>query len=87
MEDINIVDVSYSTFYNEIIREFKNIWESRTLNAIFDFGWEDMERALEAEDIGMLLQPSTIRSLEWLNENGKCIDNIVSGRSTVDGAG
>lgn len=76
-----------SILYNELIRKFKIIWDSRTLNAIYDFGWDEMRSAVDKDDMGYILQPSKTRPIEWLNENGKCIDHIVHGRSTIDGAG
>jgi hypothetical protein len=63
------------------------MWDSRTLNSINDFSWEDIQKAIDADDIGYLLQPNATRAIEWLNENGKCIDHVVHGRSTIDGAG
>ena len=79
--------MSPSIMYDEIFRPLKSIWDSRTLNALYDFSWEDIEVAIEKEDIGVLLQPNATRSIEWLNENGKCIDHIVHKQSTIDGAG
>ena len=76
-----------SIMYNELIREFQTIWDSRMLNALYDFTWKDVLRAIDVDDIGILLQNNATRSVEWLNENGKCIDHIVHGRSTIDGAG
>jgi hypothetical protein len=35
----------------------------------------------------MVYQPNATRSIEWLEENGKCIDNIYPGQSTINGAG
>jgi len=87
LEENNDIDISPSTVYDELITEFKNIWDSRTLNAIYDFTWEDVRRAIVVDDFGSLLQPNATRSIDWLNENGKCIDHIVHGRSTIDGAG
>jgi hypothetical protein len=81
------VDILPSTIYDELIKEFKIIWDSRMLNAIHDFSWEDMLQAIDVDDVGCLLQTNAIRSIEWLNENGKCIEHIVHGRSTIDGAG
>ena len=87
LDEIDISSISPSIFYDELIQEFKNIWDSRTLNAIYDFTWEDVRRAIDANDIGFLLQPNATRSVDWLNENGKCLDHIVHKRSTIDGAG
>ena len=81
------IDVPASVVYNELIKEFKIIWDSRTLNGIHDFTWEDFEEAIEVDDVGFLLQRNASRSIEWLNENGKCIDHIVPKRSTINGAG
>jgi len=81
------IDISPSIIYDELIQEFKNIWDSRTLNAIYDFTWEDAQRAIKADDIGILLQSNATRSIDWLIENGKCIDHIIHRQSTIDGAG
>jgi SET domain len=55
--------------------------ESRTLNALP----KDFDQALVAaqNDLGTLLQPSATRSIEWLEENGRCIDHIAPGPSTL----
>mmetsp|Transcript_37958 Transcript_37958/g.92400 ORF Transcript_37958/g.92400 Transcript_37958/m.92400 type:complete len:765 (-) Transcript_37958:102-2396(-) len=73
--------------YYELLRPMKDIWDSRQLNAIHDYSWEDMLVAADAHDMGLLIQRNSTRSIEWLNENGKCIDHIVQGQSTIDGAG
>lgn len=74
-----------SSLYKLLI-EMKSRWDARTLNALPD-SWTDATKALKANDMGVLQQPSATRSLEWLEENGKCIDHIFSGTSTIDGAG
>jgi len=45
--------------------------------------------AVKAHDIGSALfsVPDAIRSLEWLHENGRCLDEIQGGPSTVRSAG
>jgi hypothetical protein len=66
--------------------DIRGIWNnSRTLNAL-PRTYEDAQRA-QVEDIAILHQPNATRSLEWLQEHGKCIDNIISGPSTIKGAG
>jgi len=57
------------------------------LNALYDFTLEDIQRAIDVDDIGFLLQKNASRSIEWLNINGRCIDHIVGGLSTIEGAG
>lgn len=76
-----------AAIYQDVLMPIKRIWDSRRLNALHDFTWSDIERASEAGDMGILLQPNATRSVEWLNENGKCLDHIVKGPSTIPGAG
>jgi hypothetical protein len=73
--------------YKELLVEAKSIWDSRTLNALHDFSWEDIERSVKANDMGILFQPNATRSIEWLDANGRCIDHIVPKLSTIEGAG
>jgi hypothetical protein len=79
--------VSASILYDELLVPTKNIWNSRTLNALFNYSWSDVEPAVRAKDFGVLLQPAATRSLDWLDKHGKCIDHIVQGPSTIEGAG
>ena len=78
---------SAEDMYNELFLPFQKIWDSRTLNAYHDFSWTEMEQALDSEDIGVLLQASATRSVEYLQTHGRCLDHIVHKRSTIDGAG
>jgi len=50
---------------------------------------ETLEKAKEARTSGtaMLTVPNVIRSSEWLDKNGICLDNIRSGQSEIDQAG
>ena len=86
-EGCELLGIPPSILYDEIIQPMKTIWDSRTLNALYDFSWHEVEQALEANDIGILLQPNATRSLDFLNEHGKCLDHIVHKGSTIDGAG
>lgn len=60
-------------------------WESRTSNAFPDT-YEDAIQASE-HGIGSLYQPSAIRSIQYLEKHGRCMDGIRPGPSTVVGAG
>jgi hypothetical protein len=84
---IDKIKFDSSIMYNELIKEFQNIWDSRMLNALYDFTWKDVLRAIDVDDIGILLQNNATRSVDWLKENGKCIDHIINKQSTIDGAG
>lgn len=61
-------------------------WESRLVNA-WPSTLGDAHRALQAGDLGMLQQAAATRSLDWLNEHGRCVDNIQVGNSTLPQAG
>ncbi len=87
VEKNDSIDLLPSTVYDEIIKEFKIIWDSRTLNAIYNFEWKEMQRAMDVYDMRTILQRDSTRSIEWLDVHGKCIDHIVHRRSTIDGAG
>jgi hypothetical protein len=86
-EGCELLDMDPSILYKDMIQPIKEIWDSRMLNALYDFSWDQIETALEAEDIGVLLQPNATRSIDWLSQHGKCLDHIVHKQSTIDGAG
>jgi hypothetical protein len=87
IEALGLPEKQPATMYDELILPMRDIWTSRTLNALHDFSWKDMERAIDAHDMGILLQKNATRSIDWLDQHGKCIDHIVHGRSTIEGAG
>ena len=64
----------------------RDIWDSRITNALPDT-YEDAQKILKTQDMGVLHQPDATRSIDWIRQNGKCIDHIISGQSTIDGAG
>jgi len=43
-----------SAIYEELIRGIKDIWDSRTLNALHHFTWDEIILALEAQDMGII---------------------------------
>jgi hypothetical protein len=70
----------------ELLLEIRDTWETaRTLNALPN-SMEEVQIALKS-NISHLHQPNATRSLEWLQENGKCIDHMVPRPSTITGAG
>jgi hypothetical protein len=87
IEGLQSNNVPSPAVYDELILEIKDIWDSRTLNALHNFTWDHILQAIESQDMGILVQPNATRSLEWLDTYGKCIDHIVPGPSTVEGAG
>jgi hypothetical protein len=47
----------------------------------------DAAIANDAGEIAVLHQPAAMRSPEWLQQNGRCIDHMRPGMSTIDQAG
>ena len=82
-----LLEIPPDWIYDDYVQPVKTIWNSRTLNAFQDFSWDDIDRVVEAYDFGVLLQDTATRPLDWLHEHGRCLDHIVHGRSTIDGAG
>jgi hypothetical protein len=70
----------------DLLLDVQAAWKnSRTLNALPQTQ-EDLLLALE-KNITHIYQANATRSLEWLQENGKCVDHIVHRASTIPGAG
>jgi hypothetical protein len=78
-------DSMMKNFYENVLVSIQSVWDSRTLNAL-PRTFSQAMIALD-DDIGMIHQPNATRSLEWLEDNGKCVDHITWGNSTLDGAG
>ena len=85
---------------HQLLRDMHNIWKSsnsqtRVLRAIPD-SWSDTEpivsnflskRSTIKEGLRQWYQPNATRSLEWLEENGTCLDTIRTGPSTLSAVG
>jgi hypothetical protein len=71
--------------YEDIVVGMKNAFTSRTLGAL-PLTIEDAITAAEQE-IAVLHQPAATRSIEYLQENGRCIDNMEGRYSTIRQAG
>jgi hypothetical protein len=67
--------------YEDIVVSMKDAFTSRTLGAL-PLTVEDAVTAAEQE-IAVLHQPTATRSIEWLQEHGRCIDNIEGRYSTI----
>jgi hypothetical protein len=76
---------SREAVYTEAILGIRSIWNSRRINALPD-NWEGAQMAFQY-DIGETHQANATRSVKWLEENGKCVDHIYPGQSTIEGAG
>lgn len=71
--------------YQDAIIPIRDIWDTRLLNALPTTYKEAL--IANEHDIGTVHQPNATRTIGWLKENGKCVDHITPGQSTIDGAG
>ena len=76
----------FPSFVYDTILEIRDVWKNaRTLNAI-PHNLQHLQTAFDS-DITNLHQPNATRSLEWLQQHGKCVDHIIPKPSTIPGAG
>ena len=76
--------VKYSAAYEELLREASE--KSQRLRAALPDNVQDIPFALH-HGTARFSAKGSIQSLEWLEENGACLDNIVSGVSSIPQAG
>lgn len=69
-----------------LVLQMKQHWDSRTLNSLPD-DLDDALLAATSNDMGVLHQPAATRSVDWLQEHGRCLDHIRPGPSTLPQAG
>lgn len=71
----------------DLLMEVQTIWSEtgRSLNALPGTP-EDLKLSYE-KDLTYMYQPNATRSLDWLKEEGRCMDNITPKPSTIQGAG
>jgi hypothetical protein len=70
--------------YN-LMLDIRNIWPSRLLNAL-PGTFDDAQTAALGE-IADVFQPNATREIPWLQQNGRCMDHIVPGTSTLENSG
>jgi hypothetical protein len=81
MTVIKLDPIIQKELYEDIVVGIKEAFTSRTLGAL-PLTVEDAVTAAEQE-IAVLHQPAATRSIEWLQEHGRCIDNIEGRYSTI----
>jgi len=69
-----------------VITKLSDVWPSRVLNAL-PKDPAKAETILEEGGTAWLNYNRTVRTIEWLEENGSCMDNIESRPSTIRQAG
>jgi hypothetical protein len=80
------VDKRFHDEIYELVTGIKETFNFRLLNAL-PSSLEGVYKVIDAQDIGVLHQPTATRDVEWLEEHGKCIDHIIPGKSMIEGAG
>jgi hypothetical protein len=80
-EDV-FVDISHA--YEVLLKDAEK--KDKRLRAAFPDKFEDVPLAKEIGTARFSARTS-VQSIEWIEENGVCIDNIVSGTSTIPQAG
>jgi hypothetical protein len=77
-----------SAFVNDLwkIVSDPNAWNSRPFHAL-PSNYTEAVNALQTGGTAMLHYNSSVRSLDWLEENGECMDNIYGGVSSIPHAG
>lgn len=83
----------HQRFSNEMVKELweRFVWqspyvnESRMLNAL-PASWEDMDYAMNKSVLEMRKKKHRVAP-EWLQENGRCMDNMRVSKSTIPQAG
>jgi hypothetical protein len=76
--------VDRENVYN-LMLDIRNIWPSRLLNAL-PGTFHDAQTAAFGE-IADVFQPNATREIPWLQQNGRCMDHIVPGTSTLENSG
>jgi hypothetical protein len=64
----------------------KELFDSRTLNALPQKVEDAIEATKPTKDLGTILQPSFARNISFLNQLGRCLDHIVPKPSTIQQA-
>ena len=60
---------------------------NKRLGMIIPDTMKELQKVKEVGGTAMRTVPAVIRSMEWLEENGTCIDNIIAAPSTIPQAG
>jgi hypothetical protein len=85
MTDMKLDSNIQKELYEDIVVSMKEVFTSRVLGAL-PLTIQDAIIAAE-QDIAVLHQPFATRSVAWLQENGRCVDNMEPRYSTIRQAG
>jgi hypothetical protein len=86
MTALHLSDAMQKDLYESIVvGRFKKAFTSRILGAL-PLTIEDAVIGA-AQDLAVLHQPAAIRSIDWLQQHGRCIDNIAPAYSSIRQAG
>jgi hypothetical protein len=79
------VAIQKDLYETVVVGQFKQAFTSRVLGAL-PLTIEDAVIGA-AQDLAVLHQPAAIRSIDWLQQHGRCIDNIAPAYSSIRQAG
>ena len=80
----------FQDLWKDIVRDIAAVWDghSRTMNALPKTNDIDtLEWILDNGGTGHAHRNNSVRSLEWLEQHGRCMDKITDGVSSIPSAG
>lgn len=87
MTALNLTAAIQKDLYERIVvNQFKQAFTSRVLGAL-PRTIEDAIIGAAPEGLAVLHQPAAIRSIAWLQQHGRCVDNIAPALSSIRQAG
>mmetsp|Transcript_36498 Transcript_36498/g.53508 ORF Transcript_36498/g.53508 Transcript_36498/m.53508 type:complete len:653 (+) Transcript_36498:90-2048(+) len=92
LTDFKALTSRFSDFFDDETKQetwdilIQDVVSDRNIKELLPRTFDEAERVA---DIGTGIEhnPEVIRSLEWLEENGQCMDNLVFGPSSIPAAG
>jgi hypothetical protein len=77
----------YSFITNDVMAAAVGNEKAETIVKILPDSPDDLHAVLQAGGTFKYSQPTVFRSLDWLRENGRCMDSLKVGASTISTAG
>lgn len=85
-ETYSLSTAAFTDFWERFV--WKNPYEEKSrILAALPQNWTKLDDAIDRTSLKRHLQHETIRSIEWLEENGVCADNLKASPSPISGRG